>query len=88
LNLEKALQRKKTTKLLNYCIAQVQKMHSDNINCYTLTFSDILLWIKLPKINQLSGTFSEQKWPLKQLKNYSQTTSKKQLVEYRKKFYH
>jgi len=27
-------------------------MHSDNINCYTLTFSDILLWIKLPKMNQ------------------------------------
>jgi len=36
----------------------------------------------------LTGTFPEQKWPSQQFRNYSQTylTSKKQLVDCRKKF--
>ena len=36
----------------NYCIAQARKVHCDNINCYILAFSDTLLWIKRPTINQ------------------------------------
>jgi len=39
--------------LKKVCIAQARKKHHNNIHPYTLkTYSNILLWIKLPKINQ------------------------------------